>query len=194
MKIKDIKLDKVVGTNSKIVNSTLKEFVLVGRSNVGKSSFINAISGRKNYARTSSTPGKTRTINYYLVDGKFYLVDLPGYGYAKVSIEEQNQYAKFINKYLKMSEMIADIIQLVDIRHEPTKQDVQMFSWTIEYLGCEPIIVATKCDKIKKTEIKKNVEILKTTLNASDDCIIIPFSSETKVGVNEILKEIELAL
>lgn len=191
MKINDIKLDKVVGLNSKIESSKLKEYVLAGRSNVGKSSFINAISNRKNYARTSSTPGKTRTINYYLIDDKFYIVDLPGYGYAKVSIEEQNNYAKFINKYLETSKTIEEIILLVDIRHSPSNQDIQMFSWIISTEGFEPIIIATKCDKIKKSEINKNIAMIRDRLGASKDCVIIPFSAETKDGVNDVLKLIE---
>ncbi len=191
MKINDIKLDKVVGLNSKIESSKLKEYVLAGRSNVGKSSFINAISNRKNYARTSSTPGKTRTINYYLIDDKFYIVDLPGYGYAKVSIEEQNNYAKFINKYLETSKAIEEIILLVDIRHSPSNQDIQMFSWIISTEGFEPIIIATKCDKIKKSEINKNIAMIRDRLGASKDCVIIPFSAETKDGVNDVLKLIE---
>ena len=116
LKINEIKLEKVVGLNSKIPSNNLMEFVLVGRSNVGKSSFINAVSNRNNYAHTSSTPGKTRTINYYLVNGKFYFVDLPGYGYAKASAEEQNNWAIFINKYLKTTDMIEEIIVLICIR------------------------------------------------------------------------------
>lgn len=187
MKISEIKLDKVVGLTSKIPSNSLKEFVLVGRSNVGKSSFINAVSNRKNYAHTSSTPGKTRTINYYLLNNNFYFVDLPGYGYAKVSEKEQNNWAIFINKYLKTSEMIEEIIMIVDIRHKPSDKDCQMFEWIVTNTGYEPIVIATKCDKIKKNEIITNVKIIKESLNASDDCVIIPFSSEKKDGVKEIL-------
>ena len=139
MQINDVKLDKVLGLNSKISKGTLKEFVLVGRSNVGKSSFINAICNRKNYAHTSSTPGKTRTINYYLVNGKFYLVDLPGYGFAKASLTEQNNWAKFINKYLETSEMIEEIVMIIDIRHEPSEKDKQMFSKRIDGLSLKEI-------------------------------------------------------
>lgn len=191
MKINDIQLDKVVGLNSKIPISSMKEFVLVGRSNVGKSSFINAVTGRKNYAHTSSTPGKTRTINYYLVNKKFYLVDLPGYGFAKASISEQNNWAKMINKYLKTSTMIEEIVMIVDIRHEPSKKDIEMFSWIVESTGYEPIIIATKLDKIKEREIKEHIELIKDTLGTSESCVVIPFSAENKTGTKEFLKIIE---
>lgn len=188
IKIKSCELDKVIGITSKIPKHINDEYVLCGRSNVGKSSFINTICNRKNYAHTSKTPGKTRTINYYLINGKFYLVDLPGYGFAKASTKEQNDWASFINEYLKKSESIEEIILLVDIRHEPTKDDIQMFDWILNTTGYEPIVIATKSDKIKKNEIKKNVELIRKTLNASDDLTIIPFSSETKEGIEQVLK------
>ena len=194
MKINDIKLEKVVGLNSKIPSNNLKEFVLVGRSNVGKSSFINAISNRKNYAHTSSTPGKTRTINYYLVNGKFYLVDLPGYGFAKASIEEQNNWATFINKYLKASDMIEEIILIVDIRHKPSEKDCQMFSYIVSATGYEPIVIATKLDKIKKSEINQKVSEIRNELGATNDCDIIPFSAETKDGVKDIMKILSIIM
>ena len=188
MRITEINLEKVIGLNSKIPSNNMMEFVLVGRSNVGKSSFINAISNRNNYAHTSSTPGKTRTINYYLVNGRFYLVDLPGYGYAKASIEEQNNWATFINKYLKTSDKIEEIILIVDIRHKPSEKDCQMFSFIVSATGYEPIVIATKLDKIKKSETKKNVEMIRNELGATENCEIIPFSSEKKDGVKDFLK------
>ena len=187
MKINEIKLEKVVGLNSKIPSHNMMEFVLVGRSNVGKSSFINAISNRKNYAHTSSTPGKTRTINYYLVNNKFYLVDLPGYGYAKASIEEQNNWATFINKYLKTSDMIEEIILIVDIRHKPSEKDCQMFSFIVSATGYEPIVIATKLDKIKKSEVDDCISLVRETLGATEDCTIIPFSAEKKDGVKDFM-------
>ena len=187
MKINEIKLEKVVGLDSKIPSNNMMEFVLVGRSNVGKSSFINAISNRNNYAHTSSTPGKTRTINYYLVNKKFYIVDLPGYGYAKASIKEQNNWAEFINKYLKTSNMIEEIILIVDIRHKPSEKDCQMFSYIVSATGYEPIVIATKLDKIKKGEVKKCVSMIRETLGATDDCSIIPFSAEKKDGVKDFM-------
>lgn len=188
MKVTEIVLEKVIGLNSKIPSNNMMEFVLVGRSNVGKSSFINAISNRNNYAHTSSTPGKTRTINYYLVNGRFYLVDLPGYGYAKASIEEQNNWATFINRYLKTSDKIEEIILIVDIRHKPSEKDCQMFSFIVSATGYEPIVIATKLDKIKKSEIKKNVEMIRNELGATESCEIIPFSAEKKDGVKDFLK------
>lgn len=190
MKINDIKLDKVVGLSSKIPQNNRKEFVLVGRSNVGKSSFINAISGRKNFAHTSSTPGKTRTINYYLCNDKFYIVDLPGYGYAKASEKEQNDWATFINKYLETSESIEEIVMLIDIRHEPSDKDIQMFEWILRITGYEPIVIATKLDKIKNSEVNKNIQIIKDKLMSSNECMVIPFSAETKDGASEFLKVI----
>lgn len=190
MKINDIKLDKVVGLSSKIPQNNRKEFVLVGRSNVGKSSFINAISGRKNFAHTSSTPGKTRTINYYLCNDKFYIVDLPGYGYAKASEKEQNDWATFINKYLETSESIEEIVMLIDIRHEPSDKDIQMFEWILRITGYEPIVIATKLDKIKKSEVNRNIQIIKDKLMSSNECMVIPFSAETKDGASEFLKAI----
>lgn len=191
MKINDIKLDKVVGLGSKIPQTSYKEFVLVGRSNVGKSSFINAVTNRRNYAHTSSTPGKTRTINYYLVNDKFYIVDLPGYGYARASEKEQNNWATFINKYLSTSNMIEELIMIVDIRHDPSEKDVQMFSWILNNTGFEPIVIVTKVDKIKSREIKTKVDAIRKGLGASEECEIIPFSAEDKMGVKEILKIIE---
>ena len=187
MKINDIVLEKVVGLSSKIPSNNMMEFVLVGRSNVGKSSFINAISNRKNYAHTSSTPGKTRTINYYLVNKKFYIVDLPGYGYAKASIEEQNNWATFINKYLKTSDKIEEIILIVDIRHKPSEKDCQMFSFIVSATGYEPIVIATKSDKIKRSEVDKNIAVIRETLNATDECEIVPFSAEKKDGVKTFI-------
>lgn len=188
MKISSAELQTVCGLNSKIPIHTNKEFVLCGRSNVGKSSFINAMLNRKNLAYTSNTPGKTRTINYYLINNKFYFVDIPGYGYAKASNDEQNAWASFINKYFKTSESIEEIILLCDIRHKPTTDDKTMYDFILDATGYEPIILATKVDKIKKSEINKNVNIIKDTLNATDNITIIPFSSEDKTGVNEVWK------
>ena len=188
MKITSAELQTVCGLNSKIPIHTNKEFVLCGRSNVGKSSFINAMLNRKNLAYTSNTPGKTRTINYYLINNKFYFVDIPGYGYAKASNDEQNAWASFINKYFTTSESIEEIILLCDIRHKPTSDDKTMYDFILDATGYEPIILATKVDKIKKSEIKKNIDIIKKELNTSDDITIIPFSSEDKTGVNEVWK------
>lgn len=188
MKVESYKLDKIVGLTSNIPYNDKNEFVLVGRSNVGKSSFINAFINKKNFAHTSSTPGKTRTINYYLINNKFYIVDLPGYGYAKASNKEKDDWAVFINKYLSTSENIEEIIMLVDIRHAPSDKDISMYKWIVDTTGYEPIIIATKCDKIKKNEIKKNIENIRDTLEATTNCEIISFSSVTKEGLKDIMR------
>ena len=188
IKINSCILEKVCGVDSNLPYHTKDEYVLCGRSNVGKSSFINAFCNRKNYAHISKTPGKTRTINYYLINNKFYLVDLPGYGYAKASVKEQNDWALFIDNYFRESENIEEIILLVDIRHKPSNDDIKMFDWILNTTGFEPIVIATKLDKIKKTEIKKNIELIKQTLNGSENLTIIPFSSITREGINEIYK------
>ena len=193
MIIKKSELEKIIGLNSKIPNTNKKEFVLVGRSNVGKSSFINTFINRKNYARTSSTPGKTRTINYYNVNDKFYFVDLPGYGYAKVSESEQKNWSNFINKYLQTSRDIEEIIMFIDIRHKPSDKDISMWQWIFEVTGYEPIVIATKVDKIKKTEVDKNTKMIRDKLLATEDSLIIPFSATTKEGlkkINEIIEKI----
>ena len=186
MKIKKCELEIVCGLTSKLPTNAKPEFVICGKSNVGKSSFINSFINRKSYARTSQTPGKTRTINYYNINDTFYIVDLPGYGYAKTSLKERENWATFINKYLESSEMIVEIIMLVDIRHAPTDNDKKMFEYILSYTGYEPIIIATKHDKIKRSEVKKNVAIIKKELNASDDVFLIPFSSVTKTGLQDL--------
>lgn len=191
MIIKKCDLEYVCGTTSKIPSTGKNEYVLCGRSNVGKSSFINAFINRKNYARVSNTPGKTRTINYYNINDEFYLVDLPGYGFASQSHTDQNEWKKLIDKYFETSKDINEIILLCDIRIEPTDKDVQMFSFILDVTGYEPIVIATKLDKIKKTQVSKNIEIIRNKLNASSECTIIPYSSETKEGLEEIQKYFE---
>lgn len=186
MIIKKCDLEFVCGVTSKIPTTGKNEYVLCGRSNVGKSSFINAFINRKNYARVSNTPGKTRTINYYNINDSFYLVDLPGYGFASQSHTDQNEWKKLIDKYFETSKDINEIILLVDIRIEPTDKDVQMFSFILGVTGYEPIVIATKLDKIKKTQINKNIEIIRNKLNASPECTIIAYSSETKEGLDKI--------
>ena len=191
MIIKKCELEKIIGLGNKIPDTKKMEFVLVGRSNVGKSSFINTFINRKNYARTSQTPGKTRTINYYNINDKFYFVDLPGYGYAKVSFEEQEKWSKFINKYLNTSKNIEEIIMLIDIRHKPSEKDISMWQWLLQVTGYEPIVIATKSDKLKKTEIMHNIKMIRDELLATDEAIIIPFSAMTRDGLKEINEVIE---
>ena len=165
----------------------LPEFVLVGKSNVGKSSFINSITNRKKLAHVSSQPGKTRTINFYNIDDKFYFVDLPGYGFAKVSRREKARWANMVNEYLSQRDNIKLIIQLLDIRHPPTKDDVTMYEY-ITYYNLNRIIVATKVDKISRNKVKANLDIIGKHLNLSDRTLIIPYSSYSGQGREEILK------
>lgn len=186
MKIVSVNLEQVLGVKSELPSTGKPEFVMAGRSNVGKSSFINAFINRKNYARTSSTPGKTRTINFYNINERFYLVDLPGYGYAATGAVEQEKWGRMINKYLQTSEDIEEVIQFVDIRHEPSKQDIQMFDFVKQSTGFEPIVILTKVDKIKRSQVKKQTDIIRKCLNATINCVMIPFSSETKQGLSEI--------
>lgn len=188
MKIVSVNLEQVLGVKSELPKTGRPEFVLAGRSNVGKSSFINAFVNRKAYARTSSTPGKTRTINYYNVNDRFYLVDLPGYGYASTGPVEQEKWGRMINRYLQTSQDIEEVIQLIDIRHAPTKQDLQMFDYIVQGTGYEPVVILTKADKLKRSQMKGQVDLIRQGLHATETCTLIPFSAETKQGLTEIYK------
>ncbi len=168
----------------------MPEIAFAGKSNVGKSSLINALINRKAYARTSSQPGKTQTINFYNVNESLYYVDLPGYGYAKVPIKEREKWGKMINQYLQSSKQLKAVFLLMDIRHEPSENDKLMYEWIL-YSGFEPIIVATKLDKIKRSQIQKQVKLMKETLKAEKGIKVIPFSAETKQGREEIWQVIE---
>ena len=197
MKIKTSELSVVCGPTSKLPELTSPEIAFAGRSNVGKSSLINSLLNRKNLARTSSNPGKTVTINFYEVNEVFYLVDLPGYGYAKASLEARAKWGKMIEKYLRTREQLRAVILLIDIRHAPTKDDVMMFEW-ITSNGLEPIIAATKLDKIKRSQKDKQIKLIKETLGIKSykertgkDIKIVPFSSVTKTGREELLDIIE---
>lgn len=186
MKIKSVELKYVLGLKSVVPSLDKPEFVLAGRSNVGKSSFINAFVNRKSYARISSTPGKTRTINYYEVNNDFFLVDLPGYGYAAAGKVEQEKWGRMIRRYLSSSEQIEEVIQLLDIRHAPSAKDHEMYEWIIASTGFEPLIILTKTDKLKRSEIGKNIDMIKKSLGTSPDCQLIPFSAVTKQGLDEV--------
>ena len=166
------------------------EIAFVGRSNVGKSSLINCITNRSKLARTSSSPGKTATINFYEIAGKYRLVDLPGYGYAKVSKSEQERWAKMIDTYLSNRYNLIQVVQLVDARHKPTRDDITMIEW-IRSFGYKPVIIATKLDKLKKSQIEGNLTDIYNTLALDDDSILFPFSSETREGKDEVLDFIE---
>lgn len=188
-----VELEKIAVSKEDYPQENLAEFALVGRSNVGKSSFVNSIVNRKNMAYTSSKPGKTRTINFYNVDNKFRFVDLPGYGYAKVSKKEKEKWGEIINEYLNTRENLVDVIMVLDIRHKPSKDDIIMYDW-IEHFGLGEFIIATKADKLSKSQINKNVNIIKETLNIKDEDRIIPYSSETKLNKNIVINKLETML
>lgn len=168
----------------------IPEIAFVGRSNVGKSSLINCLTNRNKLARTSSSPGKTATINFYDIAGKYRLVDLPGYGYAKVSKSEQERWAKMINTYLSDRYNLVQVIQLVDARHKPTADDITMIDW-IRRFGYNPVVVATKLDKLKKSQIEENLTVIYDMLSLDDNSILFPFSSETRKGKDDVLDFIE---
>lgn len=190
MIIKNVNLEIVCGVTSKLPDTTLPEIAFAGKSNVGKSSLINALMNRKAYARTSSQPGKTQTINFYNINEAMYYVDLPGYGYAKVSQKEREKWGKMIEKYLHTSKQLRAVFLLIDIRHEPSANDRMMYEWILDS-GFHPIIIATKLDKINRSQIAKQVKLIRQTLEAEKDTIIIPFSAETKQGREEIWSLIE---
>ncbi len=190
MVIKKLDLETVCGITSKLPENTCPEIAFAGKSNVGKSSLINALIMRKAFARTSSQPGKTQTINFYKVNDAFYYVDLPGYGYAKVSVAEREKWGKMIEKYLNTSKQLKAVLLLIDIRHEPSANDRNMYEW-IQYNGFEPIIIATKLDKINRSQIQKHVKMVREGLGAKKETTIIPFSSETMQGREELWQLIE---
>ena len=185
MVIKTVELETVCGITSTIPDTGKPEVAFAGKSNVGKSSLINALMNRKSLARTSAQPGKTQTINFYNINEEMYLVDLPGYGYAKVSQSEKEKWGKLIEKYLKNSTHLKAVFLLVDIRHEPNANDKQMYEW-ITYNGYKPIIIATKLDKIKRSQIQKQMKIIREGLGLDKESTLIPFSAETKHGREEI--------
>lgn len=185
MKILEAELETVCGLTSTLPKNTLPEVAFCGRSNVGKSTLINTVLGRKNLARTSAEPGKTQTINFYRINGKMYLVDLPGYGYAKASKTVTEKWGKMIQRYMAESDQLMYIFLLVDMRHEPTKQDVAMMD-LVRYLEYQPVVIATKADKLKKNERQKAFSLIRKTLGLSVDDILIPYSSVTKEGKDEI--------
>ncbi len=190
MKIKDVNLETVCGITSSFPDNNEVEFAFIGRSNVGKSSLINSLLGRKSLARTSSQPGKTQTVNYYKVNNQMYFVDLPGYGYAKVSKEIKAKWLRMTDRYFTASKMLRVVFQLIDIRHEPTKLDVDMYRKLCGFGFC-PLIIATKADKIKKAQINSNAACIKKVLNVVPDTPVIPFSSVTGLGKEEILEYVE---
>ncbi|QUO23515.1 YihA family ribosome biogenesis GTP-binding protein [Clostridiaceae bacterium Marseille-Q4143] len=185
MIIKQAELETVCGITSKLPENAFPEVAFAGKSNVGKSSLINGLLNRKSLARTSSQPGKTQTINFYKVNGDLYLVDLPGYGYAKVSNEIKAKWGRMIENYLHGSKQLKAVFLLIDIRHEPSANDKDMYQWIVAQ-GYEPVIIATKLDKIKRSQVQKQIKILKEGLKLLPGTQLIPFSAETKQGRDEI--------
>ena len=193
MIIKSAELEKVVGYTSAPVRNRLPEVALAGKSNVGKSSLINALVNRKALARTSGEPGKTQTINYYLVNRAFYLVDLPGYGYAKSAQSEREKWGRMIERYLQSSKVLRNVFLLIDIRHDPGENDKLMYRW-IRSVGYEPVIIATKADKIKRSQLARQVKAIREGLQMEEQGILIPFSAKTRQGRDEVLAIVEAAV
>lgn len=190
MIIKNVDLETVCGITSKLPENTLPEVAFAGKSNVGKSSLINGLMNRKSYARISATPGKTQTINYYNINQELYLVDLPGYGYAKVSEQEKQRWGKMVERYLHGSKQLKAVFLLIDIRHDPSANDKMMYDWIVSQ-GYYPIIIATKLDKIKRSQKDKQVKIVRQGLGLPDGTKVIPFSSVTKQGRDELWELVE---
>ncbi len=186
MVIRSASLETVCGITSDLPRNQLPEVAFSGRSNVGKSSLINTVLGRKSLARTSSVPGKTQTLNFYNINNELYLVDLPGYGYTEAAKSVNEKWGKMIERYLRESEMLSAIFLLVDMRHAPTKLDIAMAE-TVRFLEYQLIVLATKADKLKTNERKKNIALIEKTLSMGEDDILIPFSSVTKEGKEDVL-------
>ena len=190
MVIKKASLDLVCGITSQIPNTEQPEIAFAGKSNVGKSTLINALMNRKSLARTSSQPGKTQTLNFYHINDEMYLVDLPGYGYANANIQTKAKWGKMIENYLFASKTLKAVFLLVDIRHEPSENDKLMYKWVSER-GYEPVVIATKLDKIKRSQVQKQTALIKRTLGLDSQSKLYVFSSQTKQGRDEIWSAIE---
>ena len=185
MIIKKAELETVAVKRSQYPEDNVPEIAFAGRSNVGKSSLLNLLTNRKSLARVSGAPGKTRTINFYRINDEFRIVDLPGYGYAKVSEQEKAQWGKLIERYLHGSKQLRAVFLLIDIRHDPSANDKMMYDWIVDQ-GFNPIIIATKLDKLKRSQVQKQVKAIKTGLKLLPGTVVIPFSAETKQGRDEI--------
>ena len=193
MVIKQVSLETVCGITSKLPENTHPEVAFAGKSNVGKSSLINALMNRKSLARTSSQPGKTQTINYYNVNNELYFVDLPGYGYANANEKVKAQWGKMIEDYLHKSKQLKLVFLLIDIRHEPSGNDRIMYDWVVR-MGYHPVIIATKADKIKRSQLQKQLKLIRTTLQVESGTVMIPFSAQTKQGREEIYELLDTML
>ncbi|SCI21399.1 MULTISPECIES: ribosome biogenesis GTP-binding protein YihA/YsxC [unclassified Romboutsia] len=188
MKIRSTEMVVSAVNRNQYPTEGIPEIALVGRSNVGKSSTINTLLNRRNFARTSQTPGKTRTINFFLINNEFYFVDLPGYGYAKIAKSEKEKWGVIMERYLQDREELCAIFLLVDIRHEPTNDDVMMYEW-IKHFGYNCVVIATKADKISRGQYQKHLSIIRKKLQLEKDEKIIPLSSLKKTGVEEVWNE-----
>ncbi len=193
MVIKSVNLETVCGITSALPQNALPEIAFAGKSNVGKSSLINGLMNRKNYARTSAQPGKTQTINFYNINEELYFVDLPGYGYANAAVEVKAKWGKMIERYLHSSKQLKAVFLLIDIRHDPSANDKQMYDWIVSN-GYEPIIIATKLDKIKRSQVDKHLKAVRTGLGAPGTSILLPYSALTKQGRDEIYECIQTLL
>lgn len=193
MIVKSAELETVCGITSKLPDNDLPEIAFAGKSNVGKSSLINRLLNRKSLARTSAQPGKTQTINFYNVNKNLYFVDLPGYGYAKVSVEIRAKWGKMIERYLHGSPQLKKVFLLIDIRHVPSENDCMMYDWIVDN-GYEPVIICTKLDKIKRSQVQKNLKLIREKLDLVPGTTMIPFSAQTKQGRDEIWNLIEETL
>lgn len=190
MVIRSLNLETVCGITSRLPDNKLPEIAFAGKSNVGKSSLINALMNRKSYARISGTPGKTQTINFYNINEELYLVDLPGYGYAKVTEQEKEKWGRMIERYLHGSRQLQAIFLLIDIRHDPSANDRMMYQWIVE-MGFHPIIIATKLDKVKRSQVQKQIRAIRLGLGLMPGTAVIPFSASTKQGRDEIWELVE---
>ena len=190
MIIQNAELETVCGITSSLPSHDQPEFAFAGKSNVGKSSLINALMNRKSLARTSSQPGKTQTINFYHINDQLYFVDLPGYGYTKTAVVVKEKWGTMVERYLHKSSVLKCVFLLIDIRHEPSENDKTMYEWII-YNGFHPVVIATKMDKLKRSQVEKQVKLLRTGLGMEKEDILIPFSAETKQGREEIWELIE---
>lgn len=193
MIIKSVELETVCGITSTIPDNQFPEIAFAGKSNVGKSSLINALMNRKSFARVSEKPGKTQTINFYNINGNLYLVDLPGYGYASVSEEVKAKWGKMIENYLHRSRQLKAVFLLIDIRHEPSANDKLMYQWILDQ-GYHPVIIATKLDKINRSQVQKHLKMIRTGLETEKGTLIFPFSAQSKQGRDEIYEYIDRLL
>ena len=190
MKIKNVSLETVCGITSRLPDNKYPEIAFAGKSNVGKSSLINVLMNRKSLARTSAQPGKTQTINFYNINDELYFTDLPGYGYARISRETKEKWGRMIERYLRSSKQLRAVFLLIDIRHEPSQNDVEMYRWIADN-GYEPIVIATKLDKINRSQTAKNLRVIRDKLKVREGIKIIPFSAQTRQGREEIYETID---